>query len=72
MGATWVTLGWTPNYEGGMPRGYTVRFRAAGSLEYQVSVLGAYMLGRDMGLRIWVREMGYGETDSDVGSGILS
>ncbi|KAG7161567.1 LIM domain-containing protein A-like [Homarus americanus] len=26
-----------PNYEGGMPRGYVVKYRAAGSLEYQVS-----------------------------------
>ncbi|XP_069188214.1 filaggrin-2 [Procambarus clarkii] len=31
-----VYLAWVPNYEGGMPRGYAVRYRAAGSLEYQV------------------------------------
>ncbi|MPC44578.1 hypothetical protein E2C01_038255 [Portunus trituberculatus] len=30
-----ITLSWAPNYAGGLPRGYSVRYRAAGSTLYQ-------------------------------------
>ncbi|XP_047479374.1 nephrin-like [Penaeus chinensis] len=31
-----VSLAWTPNFDGGMPRGYTVKYRQKGSSEYQL------------------------------------
>ncbi|XP_071517139.1 nephrin-like [Panulirus ornatus] len=41
-----VSLTWTPNFEGGLPRGYTIRYRPAGSLDYQfVDISGGNTAG---------------------------
>lgn len=32
-----VTLGWVPNMAGGIPESYTVRYKIASTLDYQVS-----------------------------------
>nr|XP_045618414.1 nephrin-like [Procambarus clarkii] len=45
-----VSLAWTPNFSGGLPRGYTVRYRPAGTINYQfVEISGGHTAGTTLG-----------------------
>ncbi|XP_042223784.1 uncharacterized protein LOC121867769 [Homarus americanus] len=45
-----VSLSWTPNFQAGLPRGYTLRYRPAGTLEYQlIDISGGNTAGTTLG-----------------------